>query len=82
MYATVYARPGNGGRRFEIVPWPPYMPKYGPIEYCFAKLGSELRQRVQPDWTFDDLEYHCLDILTGMMGRNGAFDRLFQHCGY
>jgi hypothetical protein len=35
--------------RFDIVPRPPYQPKYGPIEYVFCGLAATLTRRVQRD---------------------------------
>jgi transposase len=37
VYQTVYTR--QSPNRFDMVPCPPYMPKYGPTEYAFAELG-------------------------------------------
>lgn len=79
VYATVLAR--DSPNWFEIVPRPPYMPKYGPTEYVFAELGSKLRLRCQPNWTYADLEVEVRNILSET-GRNGAADSLFEHCGY
>lgn len=79
VYSTVYIRPSPN--KFEIVPRPPYMPKYGPTEYAFAELGFRLRQNCQPDWNFDNLHQHVINVLSSI-GRNGSFDSLYEHCGY
>ena len=79
VYQTVYIRPSPN--KFEIVPRPPYMPKYGPTEYAFAELGFRLRQNCQPDWNFDNLHQHVINVLSSI-GRNGSFDSLYEHCGY
>jgi hypothetical protein len=77
---TVYLRqPTNS--LFRCVPRPPYMPKYGPIEYAFAELGGRLQQLVQPNWNFAILRQVVTNILSEL-GRNGGFDATFAHCGY
>lgn len=82
VHVTVYGRPNPAGNHhFDIVPRPPYMPKYGPTEYIFAELGHKLRQNCQPNWTFDTMRQEVITILS-QVGRNGSFNALFDHCGY
>jgi len=78
VQVTVHVRPSPN--RFQTVPRPPYMPKYGPTEYVFAEVGAELAERVQPHWDMNILEQNVVDILS-RMGRDGTFQRIFQHCG-
>jgi hypothetical protein len=78
---TVYVRPPPASNQFRSVPRPPYMPKYGPIEYAFAELGGRLRQQVQPDWNFAVLRNEVTNVLSSI-GNNGGFDATFAHCGY
>jgi hypothetical protein len=77
---TVYGRPPTNSR-FRSVPRPPYMPKYGPIEYAFAELGGRLQQRVRPDWNYAVLRQEVTNILSEI-GMDGGFNATFAHCGY
>jgi hypothetical protein len=79
---TVYVRPPSTSL-FRCVARPPYMPKYGPIEYAFAELGSRLQQQrvLQPNWNVAILRQVVTNILSEL-GRNGGFDATFAHCGY
>jgi hypothetical protein len=79
VHHTVEAR--EGPCNFRIVPRPPYQPKYGPIEYVFCELLCRLQLRVKPDWDTDMLRQQIM-IVASNLGRDGAFDRTFQHCGY
>ena len=79
IYNTVYGR--LTPTHFDIVPRPPYMPKYGPTEYVFAELGGILQKNARPSWTQDDLRNNISQALS-TVGMNGSFDRTFQHCGY
>ena len=79
--ATFELRPR--GDEFEFIPIrrPPYQPKYAPIEYIFGQISCMLSQKCERDWDLDRLiqELHncCVEV-----GRNGALDRTFRHCGY
>jgi hypothetical protein len=78
---TVYGRPSTTNSRFRSVPRPPYMPKYGPIEYAFAELGGRLQQRVRPDWNYAVLRQEVTNLLSEI-GMDGGFNATFAHCGY
>jgi hypothetical protein len=79
VYNTVYGRPP--AKTFHIVPRPPYQPKYGPIEYIFAELASQLQLRSKSEWTRDSLRTECRNILSSL-GRDGKLNKTFDHCGY
>lgn len=53
VYNTVYGRATPN--TFSFIARPPYQPKYGPTEYMFAELTNRLQQRVQAEWTNDNL---------------------------
>ena len=54
---------GRGGPcHFTIVSWPPYQPKYGPIEYVILDLVSQLRKEVDRDWNEDIAEQRLYQV--------------------
>ena len=73
---TITGRGGN--TQFSIVAHPPYMPKYGPIEYKICDVTHECMKQKTPDWDIVRLEREVRDAV----GRIGPFDSTFQHCGY
>ena len=73
---TVLGRPGPC--QFSIVPRPPYMPKYGPIEYKICDLTSEMMNDKMPDWDVPRME----QAIHQSAARIGPFDSTFLHCGY
>jgi hypothetical protein len=75
VYMTVHIRPTPN--RFEIVPRPPHMPKYGPTEYAFTELGFRLPEQLG-FWRPTTINL----ILGTTIGRNGSFDALCEHFGY
>ena len=73
---TVTGRGGN--TQFSIVARPPYMPKYGPIEYKICDVSHECMKKKLPDWDMPRLEREVY----AAAARIGPFDSTFQHCGY
>ena len=73
---TVVGRPGPC--RFSIVPRPPYMPKYGPIEYKICDLTHVIRLRKSTSWDMAKLEREIYRAARDI----GPFDSTFDHCGY
>ena len=79
IYNVVEHWPGNGMK--QIVLRPPYQPKFGPTEYVFCQLAAKVQTMVRPDWTHKNLRLALMQLLANI-GRGGAFDRTFAHCGY
>ena len=71
----------NNPTHWEIIPRPPYQPKFGPIEYIFCEIACELKRSAQPDWNTDRMVQEIRNI-AARIGRDGSFDRTFEHCGY
>jgi hypothetical protein len=68
----------EGVTQWSIVPRPPYMPKYGPIEYKICDVTHECMKRKLPGWDVPRLEQE----VRAAVQRIGPFDSTFQHCGY
>lgn len=79
VHQAVEGRPS--ANEFGIIPRPPYQPKFGPIEYIFCELASELQRRIQRDWTLATLRVEIQNVVAGL-GRQGRFNNSFAHCGY
>ncbi|GKY93367.1 hypothetical protein MPSEU_000304300 [Mayamaea pseudoterrestris] len=79
VYQTVVGRALP--QRFRILPRPPYMPKYGPIEYAFCEVIARLKLLSRPDWNVQQLE-QAIHQTCAAIGRNGGFENTFAHCGY
>jgi transposase len=71
----------NRPTHWSIVPRPPYQPKFGPIEYIFCELPCELKCIAQLNWDTAKLRQEIFNI-AARIGRDGSFDRTFEHCGY
>ena len=71
----------NNPTFWTIVRRPPYQPKFGPIEYIFCELACELKKIAQANWDTAKLRQEIFNI-AARIGRGGAFDRTFEHCGY
>ena len=78
---TVYFRPTQDDFNFEIIPRPPYQPKWAPVENFICMVANSLSRKVKADWTDDilRLEIHnsCMEV-----GNHMALDRTYAHCGY
>ena len=66
---------------WDIIPRPPYQPKFGPIEYAICQVVAELQQDANTDWTTAMLPQQIVNA-ANRIGRRGGFDRTFEHCGY
>jgi hypothetical protein len=76
VHQTVTGRGGN--QQFSIVPRPPYMPKYGPIEYKICDITHDVMKRKLADWDVPTLEREVLRAVQTI----GPFNSTFRHCGY
>ena len=78
---TVYARPTRDQFEFELVPRPPYQPKWAPVEYFICMVANSLSRKVQPHWDDNILRHEIHNSCMGV-GMEGGLDRTFEHCGY
>lgn len=79
VYQTVEGR--KSPNRFRIVRRPPYQPKYGPIEYCFAEMEAMLSREVKATDDTNSL-MALIQSVASRVGRQGNFKRTFEYCGY
>ena len=77
--ATVELRPSRPQFQFQIVPRPPYQPKYAPIEYIFCEISARLSTMVQPQWSLLDLRM-AIETCIVQVGRDCRLNRTFRHC--
>ena len=76
VFQTVYGH--QGPRRYQIIPRPPYQPKWAPVEYFFCQLADRLRDRLWYINSLNDLEREIRNIVPNLSGIDGTF----QDCGY
>ena len=76
---TVEMRPSRPQYRFEIVPRPPYRPKYAPVEYMFCEISARLTHMVRLDWTLLNLRMAIVTCIADI-GRDCKLNRTFHHC--
>mmetsp|Transcript_19405 Transcript_19405/g.54076 ORF Transcript_19405/g.54076 Transcript_19405/m.54076 type:complete len:112 (+) Transcript_19405:322-657(+) len=79
VYSTIFDRGKGGPTRYDVVPRPPYQPKYGPAEYIICQLVNHLKINTQRELVdLVDLEQQIYRAA----GAIGPFDGTFAHCGY
>ena len=78
---TLEMRPTRNQFQFIAIPWPPYQPKFAPIEYVFCQIANDLAKRTTETDTLNDLRNNITNLCT-VIGNGGNFDRTFAHCGY
>ena len=76
VYNTIFDR--EGPTRYNVVPRPPYQPKYGPTEYIICQLVNYLKINTRGELDLVDLEQQIYRAA----GAIGPFDGTFAHCGY
>ena len=76
MNQTVYGR--NGPCHFNIVPRPPYQPKWGPIKYKICNLTHAICLCKDETRGFGRLEVAIYQKAAEI----GPFNSSFEHCGY